>query len=122
MVESEISATNLESVGKSIPAKRKGAGKRMGQSSSDYIKGVVSDTADKLTLGPQRRAVSDWVSQKEDQVKNAYQQAKNKLEGPTRYDYSKSKLKVSGNSSPKILASNKQRTSKRTTGKRATGY
>lgn len=99
----EINSTNLESVGKT-PAKRKGAAKRMGQSSSQYMKDLVSDTADKLALGPQRRAVSDWVSQKEDQVKQAYQQAKTALQGPTRYDYSKSKFKVSPKPQPKTVA------------------
>ena len=94
----------------------------MGQSSSDYIKGVVSDTADKLTLGPQRRAVSDWVNQKENQVKNAYQQAKTKLEGPTRYDYSKSKSKISSPQKTRTVAAKTTTARKRTNGKTVRGY
>lgn len=64
----------------------------MAQSSSDYIRGVAGQVVDSLTFGPQRRAAEAWVSDKEDRLKRAYQSALTKLEPPTRYDYSKSKL------------------------------
>lgn len=118
----EIDSTNLESVGKTKPAKRKGAARRMGQSSSDYIKGAISDTADKLTMGPQRRAISSWIGQKEDQVKNAYQRAKTALQGPTRYDYSKSKFKVSSPQKARTVAAKTTTARKRTSGKTTRGY
>ncbi|MDE2021219.1 MAG: hypothetical protein KGJ13_12860 [Patescibacteria group bacterium] len=106
-MESEISATNLESVGKA-PARRKGAAKQMAQTGREVANQMVGGISDALSFGKQRRAVSDavsnWVSQKEDQVKSAYQRAKTALEGPTRYDYSKSKFKVSPKAQPKTVA------------------
>lgn len=101
-MDSEISATNLESVGKA-PAKRKGAAKQMGQTGRDVANQMVGGVEDALTFGKQRRAVSDWVNQKETQLKNAYQKATTALKGPTRYDYSKSKFKVSPKPQPKTV-------------------
>lgn len=99
----EINSTNLESVGKA-PAKRKGAAKQMGQTGGDVANQMVGGVEDALTFGKQRRAVSDWVNQKETQLKNAYQRAKTALQGPTRYDYTKSKFKVSPKPQPKTVA------------------
>lgn len=118
----EIEATNLESIGDSGRLRGKRAKKRMGQNSSQFMKDLVSSTADKLTFGPQRRAVSDWISQKEDQVKGAYQRAKTALQGPTRYDYTKSKFKVSSPQKTRTVAAKTTTARKRTSGKTAKGY
>lgn len=93
----------------------------MAQSGSDVANQLVGGISDALSFGKQRRAISDWVSQKENQVKSAYQKAQTALEGPTRYDYSKSKFKVSAKPRPKLIATSK-RSAKRTTGKSVTGY
>lgn len=117
----EINSTNLESVGKA-PAKRKGAAKQMGQTGGDVANQMVGGVEDALTFGKQRRAVSDWVNQKETQLKNAYQKATTALKGPTRYDYSKSKFKVSSPQKARTVAAKTTTARKRTSGKTTRGY
>lgn len=76
----------------------------MAQTGQDVANQMVGGIGDALSFKKERDAVSDWVSQKEDQVKNAYQRAKTALQGPTRYDYTKSKFKVSPKPQPKTVA------------------
>ena len=96
----------------------------MAQFGSDTANKLINTVHDAITFAPQRNAVSDWVNQKESQLKGAYQRAtgtlSRALNGPTRYDYTKSKFKVSPKPRSRSAAHAKQ-PAKRTISRKSTG-